>query len=73
METERRHLAAFERHFGTRVRTESPNPLSVWTAILHDSYDGAWAFKVFATGATETDVLDRLDRLLAEIGGPDAC
>lgn len=63
-----RHAAigAFEAHFGTRVRTTSPNPTNVWLAELHDDY-GEFAFRVSATGDSEDGALSRLDALLTEI------
>jgi hypothetical protein len=64
-------LLWFEREFGTRVRTDSPNPLSVWRAELHDVRDG-YAFRLLCTGVSEGDALDRLDKLIAEIRGADA-
>jgi hypothetical protein len=64
-------LLWFEREFGTRVRTDSPNPLSVWRAELHDMRDG-YAFRLLCTGVSEHDALDRLDKLIAEIRGADA-
>jgi hypothetical protein len=54
-----------------RVRTDSPNPLSVWRAELHDVRDG-YAFRLLCTGVSEGDALDRLDKLIAEIRGADA-
>lgn len=63
-------LEAFRRRFGTRVWTTSPNPLSVWVATLHDTYD-RFAFKLEVTGRTEDDALRRLNKLLTEVAALD--
>jgi hypothetical protein len=52
------------------VRVDPPNPLSVWSAVLHDLANdeiGSFGFKILAVGPTREVALDRLEALLREI------